>query len=112
MIRCDGCKRHIFETETACPFCTAPRRRLRNGLLAAGLAVLTGCPVSAVYGAPPERFDAGSDAEIADAQTADARPNDGAADAAADAAAIDMAADAEVDMPIAVPPYGVPPEER
>ena len=103
MIRCETCNRHIFNSEAACPFCAAPRSRVRNGLLAAGLAVLTGCPVGAAYGAPPERLDAGSDAAVAaDAQT---RPSDaGAADASAD-----MAADAEVDMPIAVPPYGVPP---
>ena len=103
MIRCEDCNRHVFETETACPFCTAPRRRLRNGLLAAGLAVLTGCPVGAAYGAPPARLDAGPDAEVADATPTDR----GAADATTD-----MAADAEVDMPIAVPPYGVPPGEE
>lgn len=105
MIRCDDCNRHIFETETACPFCTAPKRRVRNGLLVAGLAVLTGCPITAAYGAPPERFDAGTDAEVAAdaAPTSDASPTD---------AATDMAADAEVDMPIALPPYGIPPGEE
>ena len=106
MIRCETCKRHIFNTEKACPFCNAPLRRMRNGLLAASLAVLTGCPVGAAYGAPPERLDAGKDAQSADAQANDARPADLGA---ADATGTDMAADAEVDMPIAVPPYGVPP---
>lgn len=149
MIRCEGCNRHIFARETACPFCAAPGRRLRTGLLAAGLVALAGCPAP-VYGAPAEDIDldarmvdaaisdaaladaAMADADVADAAGADARLGDMATpdmakpidmlpgdmanptDMAADMPEADMsrAPDMQVDMFIALPPYGIPPEER
>lgn len=88
MIRCDTCRRHIHQAESACPFCAAaPPRRIRSGLLAAGLTLLSGCPAPVdVYGAPPEPVDLGVDAAAgdggADAQAAVPREALGARGAA------------------------------
>lgn len=82
MIQCPDCNRHLISAGP-CPFCDATSvRRGRTGLLAASLAaVLTGCP-------------------------ADPEPTpDGERDAATDQAV----ADAQVDMFVALPPYGIPP---
>lgn len=123
MIRCDRCRRHHFETEASCPFCAkGPTRRVRSGLLAAGLTVLAGCPIAPAYGLPPDRDDA-----AVDAASDVGMPSDGsvASDAAPDAPnlppygippqpdaapPLDAAVDMAPDMPIAQPPYGIPPE--
>ena len=66
LIPCPACARHVYSSETECPFCEAklPRRRsVGPGLAAAagaGLALMaTGCPreQADVYGAPPPRAD-------------------------------------------------------
>jgi len=67
LIPCPACARHVYSSETECPFCEAklPRRRsVGPGLAAAagaGLALMaTGCPdreQADVYGAPPPSAD-------------------------------------------------------
>lgn len=63
LIPCPACARHVYSSETTCPFCESKLPRPRSvgpGLAAAagaGLALLaTGCPdreQADVYGAPP-----------------------------------------------------------
>ncbi len=61
LVRCEGCKRHVFAGDAACPFCKAPLGRDALGLglaatvaLSAGLS-LAGCTAAPapVYGGPP-----------------------------------------------------------
>jgi hypothetical protein len=63
LVLCEGCKRHVFAHEAACPFCRASlgagsRGLAAAALLSAGLS-LAGCgrgpePPAAVYGGPPQ----------------------------------------------------------
>lgn len=75
MIRCEDCRRHIRLTERICPFCDAEQpRRTRSAVLAAGIALLSGCPAPVdVYGAPPEPVDAAIDARLPDGGAPDAQ---------------------------------------
>ena len=58
LVRCEGCKRHVFAKEAACPFCHASLGGSGLGLAAVALTAglsLAGCPAppAPVYGGPP-----------------------------------------------------------
>lgn len=66
LVACDGCKRHIRDEETECPFCAAARGRSRRRAVklalvgAAGLGAMT-IGIGCAYGMPD---DYGSDADV------------------------------------------------
>jgi hypothetical protein len=131
LVLCEGCKRHVFAGETACPFCHASMSSGGRGLaavvaLSAGLS-LAGCTREQgdVYGSPPPARSSASSpnppATVSGAPpvvaTSPPAPPDAPNTSAKPPASATPPASAKPPAPLAKPPdraipaYGLPPRK-